>query len=344
LNRKLEHVQKLASRGTLFAALLSLCLATGCITPIIDLGSLGQVSSLSEVTIDEKGTSKVAMLELTGVISFEENGWSFGGQKPSVVSRLHEALELAARDRNVRALVLRVRSPGGGVAASESVHHLVEMWRTQTNKPVIAYLQEVAASGGYYVAMAADRVIAHPTSIVGSIGVVMPGINLAGLMDRFGVEDQSLTSGAFKDAGSVLRPMREEERAQLQSVINDFYTRFVDVVDKGRPELDRGSVERLADGRVFTASQALEAGLVDEIGYIEDAIEVAELRAGVSNATLVTYKEAGRTAANVYSSFRSDARAGDGPTTEVNVLSLGTGDASSIPMGFYYLWPMALPR
>ncbi len=344
MNLVLERLERLALRGALVVALSSLCLATGCITPIIDLGSLGQVSSLVEVKIDEKGTGKIAMLELTGVISFEENGWSFGGQKPSVVSRLHEALELAAQDRNVRALVLRIRSPGGGVAASESVHHLVQMWRTQTNKPVIAYLQEVAASGGYYVAMATDHVVAHPTSIAGSIGVVMPGINLAGLMDRFGVEDQSLTSGAFKDAGSLLRPMREEERVQLQSVIDDLYARFIDVVDKGRPELDRGSVERLADGRVFTARQALEAGLVDEIGYIEDAVAVAERRAGVRDATLVTYKEVGRAANNVYSSFRSETASEVGPTTEVNVLSFGAAGPSSIPMGFYYLWPMALPR
>ncbi len=332
----------LAPRGLILAASALLCLNTGCITPIIDLGSIGQVSPLSEVVIVEKGPAKIAMLEIAGVISFEESGWSFSGDKPSLVSRLHEGLELAARDEDVRALILRIRSPGGGVAASESVHHLLDMWSEQTEKPVVAYFQEVAASGGYYVAMAADHVIAHPASIAGSIGVVMPGINVAGLMDRFGVEDQSLVSGDFKDAGSMVRPMREEERKQLQSVIDDLFARFVDVVEDGRPNLDRGSIERLADGRVFTAKQALDAGLVDEIGHLEDAIEAAERRAGVRNATLVTYKEAGRMARNIYSSFSSRESEDPAPTTQVNVLSFG--QIGPLPAGFYYLWPMALPR
>ncbi|MCP5044735.1 MAG: signal peptide peptidase SppA [bacterium] len=319
-------------------SITSLFFAIGCFAPIIDLGSLGQVSPLSEVTIVDGGEARLVLLELTGVISFEESGWNLGGQKPSMVSRMHEALDLAARDGRVRGLVLRVRSPGGGAAASETLHHLVKTWREQTRKPVVAYLQEVAASGGYYVAMAADHVIAHPASIAGSIGVLMPGVNLSGLMGRFGVEDQSLTSGAFKDTGSAMRPMREDERAQLQSVIDDLYRRFVDVVDAGRPKLDRGSVEQLADGRVFTANQALEAGLVDEVGYLEEAIGSAERLAGISNASVVSYREGGESANSIYSNLSTQTAA---PKTEINVLSIGP---SQLPAGFYYLWPQALSR
>ncbi|MBW2291521.1 MAG: signal peptide peptidase SppA [Deltaproteobacteria bacterium] len=320
-------------------AISSLFLATGCITPIIDLGSLGRVSPLTEVTITGDADAKLAMLEVTGVISFVEEGWSFTGQKPSVIARLHEALELAAGDPKVKGLILRVRSPGGGVAASETLHHLISDWKQHTGKPVVAFLQGIAASGGYYVAMAADTVVAHPSSITGSIGVIMPGINLAGLMERFGVADQTLISGAFKDSGSTLRAMREDERLQLQSVIDDLYGRFVDVVDAGRPGLDRTSVERLSDGRIFSASQALEEGLVDQIGHLDVAITRARDLAGLSKFKLVAYKEAGRPANNIYSDISSRAPA---PVSrELNLISVGV---SKIPAGFYYLWPMALPR
>jgi protease-4 len=123
----------------------------------------------------------------------------------------------------VVALLLRVNSPGGTVSASETLYHELERWKERSGKPVVAYLQGLATSGGYYVAMSADEVVAHPTAITGSIGVVMLGINVSGLMERFGVEDQTFTSGDFKDAGSALRPMRPEERAYFDEVIGDLH-------------------------------------------------------------------------------------------------------------------------
>jgi protease-4 len=322
-------------RAALPVAIVSLFFVSGCFTPIIDFGFLGRVSALSEVTISGDAEAKLVMLEVTGVISFEEDGWIFGGQQPSLVSRLHEALSLAAADPDVKGLVLRIRSPGGGAAASETLYHLISDWKRETHKPVIAFIQGVAASGGYYVAMAADRVIAHPSSVTGSIGVIMPGFNVSGLMEKLGVADQSLTSGAFKDSGSALRQMREDERAQLQSVIDDLHRNFVDVVDKGRPGLDRGSVEKLSDGRIFSARQALAVGLVDEIGHLGNAIERARQLAGVSHARVIAYREAGQPANNIYSGISSAVPS----PVQFNVLSFG---ASKIPAGFYYLWPMAV--
>jgi protease-4 len=250
---------------------------------------------------------------------------------------LQEALVLAEADPLVKGLVLRVRSPGGGVAASETLHHLLATWKARSHKPMVAYLQGMATSGGYYIAVASDHVIAHPSTITGSIGVIMPGYNVAGLMDRFGVVDQSLTSGAFKDSGSSTRPMREEERAQLQSVIDDLYRRFVDVVDAGRPKLDRFAVELLADGRIYTANQALEAGLIDEIGHMDAAIDRLKKLVGTESVKLVTYKPTGATPKNIYSDFANRA-----PTqTEINLFSIG---GLKIPAGFYYLWPAAVAR
>lgn len=326
------------NRALALLGVFFLCSATGCITPLFDFGSIGRVSPLAEVKVSGEANAKVVLLEVSGVIAFDQSSWSFfGGQNPSVISRLQEALDLAAADPAVKGLVLRVRSPGGGVAASETLHHLITTWKQQTRKPVVAFLQEIATSGGYYIAVASDHVIAHPSSITGSIGVIMPGFNFANLMDRFGVEDQSLTSGAFKDSGSALRPMREEERAQLQGVIDDLYARFVDVVDEGRPSLDRFAVERLADGRIYTASQALESGLVDEVGHMDAAIGRLKQLAGVSNVTLVTYKEAGQTSNNIYSDFSNRA-----PTQpDLNLFSI---PGAKIPAGFYYLWPAAVAR
>jgi protease-4 len=179
--------------------------------------------------------------------------------------------------------------------------------------------------------------MAHPSAVTGSIGVIMPGFNVSGLMERFGVADQSLTSGAFKDSGSSLRPMRQDERTQLQSVIDDLHGRFVDVVDTGRPSLDRSAVEALSDGRIFSARQALSEGLVDEIGHLDDAIERARQLAGVSEVKVITYRQAGQAANNIYSEISSAAP----NPVELNVLSVGAG---TIPAGFYYLWPMAMPR
>jgi len=320
--------------GVLFVALL---LSAGCFTtPLIDLGSFGRVMPLSEVTIQGEGESKLVLLEIEGVIAYETGGFSFGGQRPSVVARLREALDLAAADESVAGLILRIRSPGGGVAPSETLYHLLLRWKQKTGKPVVAFFQGLAASGGYYVAMAADEVIAHPSAVTGSIGVIMPGITFAGLMEKFGVDDQSMKSGTFKDTGSYFRRMRDDEKQQLQSVVDDLYGRFVDVVDAGRPKLARDGVLKLADGRIYSANQALEAGLVDSIGHLDAAIERAEELAGVTGARVIAYRAGGRSANNVYSQISSQQPS----QPAVNFISIG---ANSIPAGFYYLWPMAMP-
>jgi protease-4 len=165
---------------------------------------------------------------------------------------------------------------------------------------VVAQLMGIATSGGYYVAMSADSVVAHPTTVTGSIGVIFAGLNLSGLMQKIGVENQTITSGAFKDTGSPLRPMRAEERAQIQSVIDDMYARFLAVVRSGRPRLSPEEISRLADGRIYSADQALENGLVDRVGSIEDAIAAVRTQAGLSDARVVTYHRPREYRKNLY--------------------------------------------
>src|SRR6516164_7386181 len=234
--------------------LLSLWFAsTGCVlySPI-DLGSLAGPGELRETVVEGTTGPKIVLLEVSGVISDEEDRGAFAlAERPSMVAEIKSQLERAADDDDVAGLLLRIDSPGGSVSASDTLYHELAAWKAANKKPVIAFFNGLSTSGAYYLAMAADRLIAQPAAVTGSIGVVMPGFNVAGLMKKYGVADQTLTSGRYKDAGSMLREMRPEERAQLLSVIDDLYTRFREVVALGRPGLDAEKIRKLADGRVY---------------------------------------------------------------------------------------------
>ncbi len=300
---------------------------TACFNRIdLSLGLPDASGALEETVLLGDDGPKLVLVDVSGLISDEPRVSALGFlRQRSMVAELRQVLDRAREDDDVAGLLLRIHSPGGSVAASETLHHELEGWRAERGLPVVAFLNGIAASGGYYVAMAADEVIAHPASVTGSIGVVLPGLNFSGLMERYGVADQTLTSARYKDAGSPMRPMRAEERAHLESVLADLHARFVAVVDAGRPRLDSVEITALADGRVLSAGQALERGLVDATGFIEDAIAALERRAGLSSSRLVLYHRPGAPAENVHS------RAGmDG---------VGAGPLSH---GFYYLWPPAM--
>lgn len=174
----------------------------------------------------------------------------------------------------VKAIVLRIDSPGGGVVPSQEIHDAVKRVRTKSNKAVIASLGSVAASGGYYIAAATDRIVANPGTLTGSIGVIMETANVEGLLQKIGVEGVVIKSGKYKDVGSPLRKMNEEERALLQNVMDDVHTQFIEAVAEGRA-IEFKDAQALADGRIFTGRQAKDVQLVDEIGDLEDAIQLA---------------------------------------------------------------------
>ena len=327
------------SRAALAAASAALLLLTGCIlySPI-DFASLGSPGPLSETVVMGSGGRKIVLVEISGVISDEPQRSAFGlGERQSIVAETQSVLDMAGRDDQVAALLLRINSPGGSVSASDTLYHQVLAWKREHKLPVIAFLNGLSTSGAYYLAMAADRVVAHPASVTGSIGVVMPGISLEGLMNKYGVADQTLTSGPFKDTGSILRDMRPDERAQLLSVIDDLYGRFTDVVAAGRPGLDKDKIRSLADGRVYSARQALDAGLVDELGYLEDAVAGIEKRAGISESQVVVYQRANEVRENVYSTP---------PDPSLRALQLGLLELGRVALspGFYYPWLQALPH
>lgn len=309
----------------LLAGALPLCIA-GCLT--VNFPGFG-TGPLVESTVYGEGDAKIVLVDVDGSLSErpEAPGPLGVGGRESIVSRVREQLERAAEDDDVAALLLRIHSPGGTASASEMLYGEIRRFQREREIPVVAQLMGLAASGGYYVAMAADTVRAYPTTVTGSIGVIFAGVNVAGTLEKIGAEDQTLVSGPFKDAGSPLRPMRSEERAQLSSVLDDLFARFLEVVEQGRPELTRPRIEELADGRIYSAPQALEQGLVDALGDLEGAVEEARQRAGAPEARVVVYHRPGELPENLFSLGATPAA----PETALQTL-LGPGPA------FLYLW------
>ena len=189
-------------------------------------------------------------------------------------------LKRFAENPSVKAIVLRIDSPGGGVVPSQEIHDAVQRVRSKNNKAVIASMGTVAASGGYYIAVATDRIMANSGTLTGSIGVIMEMANVEGLLKKIGVEGVVIKSGRYKDVGSPLRKMSDEERALLQSVMDDVHQQFIEAVAEGRG-LDLAVVQALADGRIFTGRQAKASKLVDELGDLDDAIQLAADMAGI---------------------------------------------------------------
>lgn len=237
----------------------------------------GLPTPLSERYVAGDATGpKIAVVEVTGLI--------LDGEVEYAIRQLRQARD----DATVRAVVLRVDSPGGTVSGSDRIWREVGLVRDR-GKPVVASMGGLAASGGYYVAAAADQVYAEPTTLTGSIGVILEVPVIEGLLEKLGVEFQTIKTGRWKDSPSLFRPMSDEERGRWNRLIDDAYQRFVRVVAQGRG-LPLARVLPVADGRVLTASEALDARLVDAIGYQDDAILHAQRLAGVSSIHVIRYE------------------------------------------------------
>ena len=324
------------------ASLIPLVASSGCIS--IDLFGGGAAAPLKETVLQGKRGPKILLLEIDGEIDAVPTiDPLFGSEAPSMVARVTEALDRAREDPEIRALLLRIDSPGGTVTATDQIHSEILRFKREMEVPVAAQLQSTATSGGYYIAMAADVVQAHPTTLTGSIGVIYTSVSFAGLMDKLGIEDQTITSGEQKDAGSPLRRLRPEERAQLQSIVDDLHARFRTIVAEGRPELPADRVGELADGRVFSAPQALENGLVDRVGTLREAVRMLEDRLGVSESRVVRYHRPREIRRNLYSRIPDPrpprlAPSGDLATELAGSFALRRLDGILSRSGFLYLW------
>jgi protease IV len=251
------------------------------------------------------GASAVLVILVYGIGSGSaENGYdlSGGGAKVAVVSltgtiissgSIIAALQNLADNRSVKAIVLRVDSPGGGVAASQEIYEEVKSIRDSV-KPIVVSMGSIAASGGYYISCAATRIVANPGTITGSIGVIAMFPNYTKLMDKLGLEMNVIKSGKYKDSGSPFRDMTETDREYFQGVVDDSYGQFLDAV-AGERKLSVENLRKFADGRVFTGAQALKLGLIDTLGSMEDAISIAAKLGGIKGKPTVVEERKPRT-------------------------------------------------
>lgn len=277
-------------------------------------------------------SDRIAMIEVSGILmNAHEPEFFSEGEHP--VSLMLENLNAAAADDRVKAVVLRINSPGGTVTASDTLYEEIKGFRKRTGKPVVAYFQDVAASGAYYLACAADEIIAQRTTVTGSIGVIMQMVDLSQTMAKLGIEADAIKSGPFKDAGSPLREMKSDERALFQGLVDNFYSQFVGVVCEGRPKLTRDQIVKLADGRVYSADQALEAGLIDRIGTLQEAIEAAKSRAKINKAITVRYVRPMTWVPNVYAQSPAPKTG-----TNVNIFNVNLPFLWTKRPTFMYIW------
>ncbi len=308
---------------------------SACCSINIPLG-VGE-KGLEEATIEGKGENKILIIDISGTISDEkESGLGGLRQTPSMPARVKEELKKAEHDPLIRAVIIRINSPGGTVTASDIIYHEIKEFRRRKKIPIIASMMDMATSGGYYVAAAADKIMAHPTTVTGSIGVLAFRFNAKELMAKIGIQNETIISGNKKTLLYPFEPLSDEDRAILQSVTDNLHQCFKDVVVKARKELTAEEVDKLADGRVYDAKQALENKLIDSIGYIEDAIDLAKKEAGIDRARVIMYHRPFGHKNNIYS------QAGIAPAAGGNTINLINLDMGSITQNagvrFMYIW------
>ncbi|HXX56580.1 MAG TPA: signal peptide peptidase SppA [Thermodesulfovibrionales bacterium] len=309
---------------------LSLLVLSGCAVSL-----LPETKPLDEKVLEGDGKQKILLVDLDGVISFKEERDSLlHGTRPSKVASFREALLKAEADPDIAGVIVRVNSPGGTVSASDTIYHEIMSFRERRKIPVTAFIMELGASGGYYVAAASDRIVASPTAITGSIGVVAMKFNVEGLLSKIGVSEETFKSGAKKDFWSPFRPTTAEEKKMFQDIIDKLYARFVEVVYANRQKLlTEQEVRVLADGRIFTAGEAFDARLIDQVAYLDETINGMKTALNIEHARVITYVRPKAFKSTIYSETPPS-----GPQV-VNLISINAEDFP-VPSGtqFMYLW------
>lgn len=324
--------------------LLALALLTlpACLPNRVTIDLAPGTGELEETAVlSDEGASnsspKVALIEVSGLLS-ETPKPGLIASRANAVDSLLSRLSKAAGDSDVRAVILLVNSPGGTVGASDTMYHELRYFREKTGKPIVVSMGEMATSGAYYTSLAADRIIAQPTSITGSIGVLVQTFNFSEGMKKVGITGRAVVSGPNKDMTNPFEPPNEEQYALVQNLVDEFYAGFRALVAERRPQAAAmtDKWDMMTDGRVFTGTDALKLHLVDQTGTLRDAFGAAKRLAGIERARLVKYHSHGIKPQSPYgATAHLDPRLG--ATTNVKVLSLDLGPEALGP-GFYYVW------
>ena len=316
--------------------LMGLVCFNGCalvVLPGLDVPQGPLVEQVVEPAAMALFPKKILILDIDGPIT-DESTRSLFGSRENTVQAVKEKLKCAREDDAVVGVVVRINSPGGGVTASDIIYRELVAFKEQTGKVLVACLMDVAASGGYYVALAADQIVAHPTTITGSVGVVAHFINVDGLFNKIGLQSQTIKSGKMKDIGSILRPMTGEEKKLFQRIIDQMQDRFLGLVKTGREQITPAHLKMLSEGVVFTGEDAEKVGFVDKVGYLSDAIELVKQETGIKKADIVIYRKRFGYRGNIYAQLAQ----GDGG--DVNLLKIDAGGFSLLQRHpvFLYLW------
>src|SRR5690606_18850122 len=227
------------------------------------------------------GNGKLVILEVSGTIM------------PPFTERWLKTIEMIQEDDSIDGVLLRVDSPGGMVADSHQIYHALNLLREETGLPVYVSMARIAASGGYYIAMGAGpeaKIFAEPTTWTGSIGVMIPRYDVSGLGEQIGVESSPLTTGPYKDSLNPFKKLTDAERQVWEAIMTDAFNRFKGVIDAGRANLDPAAIDKLATGQVYTANQSLVNGLIDEIGFQDDAIEALAQKLNLEDPEVIKYE------------------------------------------------------
>jgi protease IV len=310
-------------------------LITGCSFPKVNIFG-GKPEPLKEYTLEGIGADKILLIPVEGMISDVPKKEMFSTTQ-SVVERVVEQLKKAQNDKKIKVVLFKINSPGGTITASDILYHEISDYKAKTGSKIVISMMDIATSGAYYISLPADEIMAHPTTITGSVGVIAIRPKVKGLMDKIGLAVDVQKVGKYKDMGSPFRDTGKDEKQLLQNTMNDFGERFLGIVKKHR-KLTGPAVTEISTARIFLADEALQTGLIDKIGYINDAIKDSKKIAGIpENARVVVYRRV---------KFREDSyyKAAEATSENINIsaINIELPEILGARAGFYYLWPGAI--
>jgi protease IV len=280
-----------------FVIVLIAFLLGGCVFVRVPL--VPQMRAVEEQVVGGEGRAKIAVIDLSGVLSLEERGMTRLSREPGLLPRFREELDAAQADGAVVGVVLRINSPGGSVTASDMLYREIQTFRQRKEVPVVVCVLDKGLSGGYYAALAADEIYAQPTAVVGGVGVIALRVSLAELLQKWGIGVETVQSGELKDFWSPLRDSRPEELAIMGQITDDLQRRFLDLLRAHR-RLSPADLEQVASGRIYLAADAERLGLIDRVGYLDDAVARAKQLAQVDEARTIIYRRPGSYAENIH--------------------------------------------
>jgi protease-4 len=331
--------------GKVVLMIVVACLMAGCGMPSFLVTPVTASYELKEEVVqggkEHHGPGKIAIINVDGLLADVKTG-GFLQATENKLSLFTQELEKAEKDDGVKAVVLRINSPGGTVTTADTMYQEVVRFKAKTHKPVVAVTLEVAASGAYYMACAADKIVAHPTSLVGSIGVIFETFDVTDGLAYIGVYSRAQHSGTLKEMGSPFKHATDLEKSVMQEMVNEYFARFETIVKQNRPGIKEeppappatqpSNYTGVFSGRVWSGQRAMELGLVDQLGLLTDAIDLARQLAHAPKAKAILYKRPYGYSGSIYAST-------DAPQAQSNVMQLNLPGAQSLlPAGYYYLW------